>query len=527
MVWPLLAAISRVGGVLRLATGSQDDLIGTMTHGKRAMTFKLVLAGLVGAGMVAGAPAAVAMLPDGLNPFASQDIGSGQTPIATAPAATPAMPEPQRRVPSSRSEAITSYAPVVDETAPAVVNVYARSIQRGRVVTDMFGTAFRIPDQAQQSQGSGVIVREDGIVVTNNHVVEGATELMVVTGDRRQFPATVVLTDPRTDLAVLRIDTAGEKLPVVPFADTSQTKVGDQVLAIGNPFGVGQTVTSGIVSALARTDVGITDYAFFIQTDASINPGNSGGALVDMNGALVGVNTAIFSRSGTSAGIGFAIPAEMVRRVVDGAVTDGRVVRAWTGVRGQTVDAEMARTLGLDRPGGVLVAEVWPGSAAAEAGLRRGDVILSLGDTAVSDTGTLRYLAATRRPGEEVEFGIRRQQDSLALKGKLAAPPGNANVEGTPLQGRNSFAGAMVATLNPAMAEERGLDPFLRGVVILDIGRGSPAARSRFQPGDVVLDVNNKPVATVEELVESFGSGRQGEVTIQRGDARISAVLFL
>ncbi|MCU0881791.1 MAG: Do family serine endopeptidase [Hyphomonadaceae bacterium] len=497
-----------------------------MADGARNMMVKLVAAALAGAGVIAIAPTAAGLLPDGLNPFGpKQTVESPATPVAGG--AGLAAAQPVRRVPATKGDAIASYAPVVEDTAPAVVNVYARSVQRGRVAVDPFWGAFRIPDRASQSQGSGVIVRADGVVVTNNHVVEGATELMVALGDRRQFPATVVLTDPRTDLAVLRIDTGGEQLPALAFADTTQARVGDQVLAIGNPFGVGQTVTGGIISALARTDVGITDYAFFIQTDASINPGNSGGALVDMNGALVGVNTAIFSRSGTSAGVGFAIPAEMVRRVVEGALADGRVVRAWTGVRGQTVDADMARTLGLERPGGVLVAEVWPGSAAADAGLQRGDVILTLGGVSVADSSGLRYLAATKAPGQEVTFGVRRRNADLQLTGRLSPPPGEARPEPTALSARNSFNGAAVAALNPAMAEELGLDPFLRGIAIVQIGRGSQAQRAGFQPGDVVLDVNGEPVTTLDELTGSFADGRQGEVTIQRGDQRISAVLFL
>lgn len=490
---------------------------------------KLLAAAGIGAGLLAAFP----LVKDRL-PFLAGEAEEqgGATPPPAAPVqvppatAAPAIPAQGRVVPQSKSDAISSYAPVVRRASPAVVNVYARTVQRGRVGVDFFGGAFRLPDRQSQSQGSGVIVRDDGVVVTNNHVVENATELMVVLCDRREFPAKVVLTDPRTDLAVLRIEATTERLPSLRFADTTNAQVGDQVLAIGNPFGVGQTVTSGIISALARTDVGITDYSFFIQTDASINPGNSGGALVDMNGDLVGVNTAIFSRSGTSAGVGFAIPAEMVRRVVEGAVTDGRVVRAWAGVRGQTVDAEMARTLSLPKPGGVLVTEVWPGSAAAQAGVRRGDVIVSLAGTEVNDESGLRYLAATQRPGTTVAIDFLRQGARITGRGTVAPPPEGRD-DTRQLEGRHSFDGVTLATITPAIAEEQGLDPFAKGVVVKGVDTRREGARAGLRPGDIVLEINDEPVTTVADLAGKLRGGRQGRVTIQRGDRRISAVLFL
>jgi Do/DeqQ family serine protease len=484
---------------------------------------KLIAASALGAGLVTGAP------------LVGQAVNGALTPTntagapATAPNAPPvpvSVPAQPRSVPATKADAISSYAPVVRRSSPAVVNVYARSIQRGRVVADFFGGAFRIPDRASQSQGSGVIVRDDGIVVTNNHVVDGATELVVVLGDRREFPATVVLTDPRTDLAVLRIDTKGERLSALKFADTTAAQVGDQVLAIGNPFGVGQTVTGGIISALARTDVGITDYSFFIQTDASINPGNSGGALVDMNGDLVGVNTAIFSRSGTSAGVGFAIPAEMVKRVVEGAVKDGKVIRAWSGVRGQSVDAEIARTMGLARPGGILVTEVFPGSAAAQAGLRRGDIITGFAGAPINDYSGLRFQAATKPPGERVEFAFLRQGRAQTGQGTLSAPPGG-NAAPKLLSGRHSFDGVSVATLTPALAEEQGLDPFTTGVIVVGVNGNGEGARAGLRPGDIVVETNDSPVSSVSDLESRLRGSGQGRVTIQRGDRRISAVLFL
>lgn len=483
---------------------------------------KLIAASVLGAGLVTGVPL--------VGQAVTSAIGPAPATSTALPKATPAAPVPvpaqPRTVPLTKADAISSYAPIVRRSSPAVVNVYARSIQRGRVGVDPFWGAFRIPDRASQSQGSGVIVRDDGIIVTNNHVVEGATEMVVVLGDRREFPATIVLTDPRTDLAVLRIDAKGERLGSLKFADTTTAQVGDQVLAIGNPFGVGQTVTGGIISALARTDTGITDYSFFIQTDASINPGNSGGALVDMNGDLVGVNTAIYSRTGNSAGIGFAIPAEMVKRVVEGAVKDGKVIRAWSGIRGQSVDAEIARTMGLSKPGGVLVTEVYAGSAAAQAGLRRGDVLTGFAGAPVNDYNGLRFQAATRVPGERVEFSFLRQGRTTTGTGALNAPPGG-NAQPKLLSGRHSFDGVTVTALNPALAEEQGLDPFTAGVVVVGVNGDREGARAGLRPGDIILDTNDSPVATVAELEGRLKGGTRARVTILRGDQRMTAILIL
>src|SRR5512143_2917424 len=274
----------------------------------------------------------------------------------------------ERRVPT-QSELRLSYAPVVQHVAPAVVNVYAAKVVQNRnpLLDDpIFRRFFGVPggpggNQVQRSLGSGVIVDASGLIVTNNHVIEGADEVKVSLADKREFEATLVLKDQRSDLAVLRIKDGREKFPTLEFANSDALQVGDVVLAIGNPFGVGQTVTHGIVSALARTQVGITDYQFFIQTDAAINPGNSGGALVDLAGRLVGLNTAIFSRSGGSQGIGFAIPVNMVKVVVASAKTGGKAVaRPWLGAKVQAVTPDIADSMGLKRPSGALVANVAP-----------------------------------------------------------------------------------------------------------------------------------------------------------------------
>src|SRR5690606_14400083 len=239
-------------------------------------------------------------------------------------------------------------------------------------------------DRVERSLGSGVIVSRDGIVVTNNHVVGEGAEILVVLSDKREYEAKVLLADERTDLAILKIDTGGRDLPVIEFRDSDELEVGDMVLAIGNPFGVGQTVTSGIVSAVARTNVGVSDYQFFIQTDAAINPGNSGGALVTLDGKLVGVNTAIFSNSGGYMGIGFAIPSNMVGAVVAAALSDGQVVRPWIGASGQAVTSDVARSLGLDRPIGVLIDQIYKGGPADNAGLKVGDIVTHVGGFEIS-----------------------------------------------------------------------------------------------------------------------------------------------
>ena len=271
-------------------------------------------------------------------------------------------PPAPRPLHASMAQVQLTFAPVVKRVAPAVVNVYARSVVQAQVnpffndplFAQFFGATPEMRQRVQQSLGSGVIVRADGMILTNNHVVEGGTDIVVALSDKREFKAKVLLADPRTDLAVLKIDTKGERLPVVPFADSDEVQVGDLVLAVGDPFGVGQTVTMGIVSALARTQVSASDYQFFIQTDAAINPGNSGGALVTTDGKLAGINTAIYSRSGGSIGIGFAIPANLARRVVEGVEGGQEAARgvklAWIGASGQPVTSDIAASLGLPVP---------------------------------------------------------------------------------------------------------------------------------------------------------------------------------
>src|ERR1700726_1703167 len=309
--------------------------------------------------------------------------------------AVSARAEPPRQTPQTQSDIFLSFAPVVKKAQPAVVNVYAsRTDKRPRnplfddpIFRHFFGEGgnSRSGGPTARSLGSGVLVDASGLVVTNYHVIEGMTDVKIALADNREFDAGIVLRDQQTDLVVLRLK-GGENFPVMEIGDSDAIEVGDFVLAIGNPFGVGQTVTQGIVSALARTQIGINDYGFFIQTDAAINPGNSGGALVDLSGRLVGINSAIYSRSGGSMGIGFAIPANMVKVVVASAKGGGSAVkRPWLGARLQAITPEIAESLGLKRPTGALVASLTAGSPAARGGLKTGDLIMSIDAQEVED----------------------------------------------------------------------------------------------------------------------------------------------
>jgi Do/DeqQ family serine protease len=444
---------------------------------------------------------------------------------------------PARRVPSSPSDLRLSYAPVVHRAAPAVVNVYAAKTVtvRGNPLFDdpIFRRFFGVPgapggsgDQVQRSLGSGVLVDPVGLVVTNNHVIEGADQVRVSLADKREFEAEMVLKDSRSDLAVLRIKAQNERFPALEFADSDALEVGDVVLAIGNPFAVGQTVTHGIVSAVARTQVGITDYQFFIQTDAAINPGNSGGALVDLAGRLVGINTAIFSRSGGSQGIGFAIPANMAKVVVASAKSGGSTVkRPWLGARLQAVTPEIADGLGLKRPSGALIASVTPTSPAARAGLKTSDLIVAIDGQPVEDANAFDYRFATKPIGGSARLGIVRGGRELALNVALEAAPDTPHEE-LVIEAPSPFQGAKVSNLSPALADSLRLDPSSEGVVIVDIVNGSPAHSLGFQRGDLVLSVNNAKIERTRDLERVAGQQtRRWSITIVRAGQQLSVEL--
>ncbi len=452
--------------------------------------------------------------------------------IFTAALALLALPASaqERRAPSI-NELRLSYAPVVQRVAPAVVNVYAARVVQNRnplLEDPIFRRFFGVPDgagsQLQRSLGSGVLVDASGLIVTNNHVIEGADEVKVSLADKREFEATLVLKDPRTDLAVLRIKNARERFPALEFADSDALQVGDVVLAVGNPFGVGQTVTHGIVSALARTQIGVTDYQFFIQTDAAINPGNSGGALVDLTGKLVGINTAIFSRSGGSQGIGFAIPANMVRVVVTSAKTGGGAVkRPWLGAKLQAVTSEIADSLSLKRPAGALVANVTPNSPASNAGLKTGDVIVSVDGQPVDDPNAFDYRFGTKALGGTAQIAILRGGRETTVSVALQTAPETPREE-IVIRNRSPFFGAKVANLSPALADELQVDSALEGVVVLDVDNGSYASNLGFQRGDVILLVNGEKVPRTADLDRlSKAASRSWRIEILRGGQRISA----
>jgi Do/DeqQ family serine protease len=437
-----------------------------------------------------------------------------------------------RTVPRSGAELKLSFAPVVKRATPSVVNVYAaRAVEVRNPMFDdplfrrFFGAPGNIPrEQMQRSLGSGVIVDAGGLIITNNHVVEGATEVKVSLADKREYEAEIVLKDGRTDLAVLKIKEPKERFHAIDFGNSDELQVGDVVLAIGNPFGVGQTVTHGIVSALARTQVGITDYQFFIQTDAAINPGNSGGALVDLSGRLVGINTAIFSRSGGSQGIGFAIPAEMVKVVVASARGGGSAVkRPWLGAKLQNVTPEIAESLGLKRNSGALVAGVSANSPAAKAGIKTGDVIVSIEEQTVDDQNGFDYRFGTRPLGGQARLGVVRGGRETSLVVALQSAPDGPREE-VVIKSRSPLSGAKVGNLSPALAEELRLDPSAEGVVVIELGKGSIAQRLGFQRGDVVLAINDRRVATSKELERATRDpARLWEITILRGGRQVTA----
>ena len=429
-----------------------------------------------------------------------------------------------KTVPESQAQIELSYAPLVKDVSPAVVNVYTKkTVQRSVTMQEfMFGRRFGGP-RTQSSLGSGVILGADGIVVTNNHVIDGADEIVIVLADRREYPAELILADARTDLAVLRVDAEGSELPTLDYADTRGVEVGDLVLAVGNPFGVGQTVTTGIISATARTDVGVSEYAFFLQTVAAVNPGNSGGALVNTRGDLVGINTAIFSRSGGSNGIGFAIPSEMVRRVVDAAVNEGTIVRPWLGLKGQSVSFDIAKAQGLERPLGVIVSEVYEDGPADIAGLRRGDLVLTIDDREVFDERGLKFLAATKSPGEDVELQVLRGGEERSLLVELAPPPGASEAERVLLEGRHPFAGVEVVELSPRLAEEIGYqDSFASGVLVTRMSRR--AYRMRIvQPRDIILSIDGTRIETMDDLNRARDRDPgQWDIEIERNGRKIS-----
>ncbi|ACB95663.1 DegQ family serine endoprotease [Beijerinckia indica] len=442
-----------------------------------------------------------------------------------------------REIPVSHDDVLLSFAGPVKKAQPAVVNVYASRTERQprNVLLDdpVFrrffgdGNGRRPGGPTAQSLGSGVLVDPSGLVVTNFHVIEGMTDVKVALTDKREFEATIVLRDQRTDLAVLRLKGGDGAFPSMEVGDSDTLQVGDLVLAIGNPFGVGQTVTQGIVSALARTQVGISDYGFFIQTDAAINPGNSGGALIDMKARLVGINSAIFSQTGSSIGIGFAIPVNMVKVVVAAAKSGGHQVhRPWLGASLQGVSREIADSLGLDRPSGALIVEVASQSPAAEAGLKRGDLITRIDGQTLEDPESFGYRLATRPLGGKAQLTVLRNGKPIDATLNLSAAPEQPPRDPVKLNGHSPLTGLSVVNLSPAVTEEFSIQGAFEGVVINDIDENSPAANVNFQRGDVIIAVNGAKITSTHQLEKAMSEQHYyWKVTVGRGHDILTTVL--
>jgi serine protease Do len=420
---------------------------------------------------------------------------------------------------SAKPEALAGFAPIVRKVSPSVVNIYtaktvrenARLSMEDMMLRQFFGFGYQtVPrERREQSLGSGVIVSEDGYILTNNHVVEAADEIRVaLSDDKTIYDARVVGTDPQTDVAVIKVE--AKNLPAITVTDSDALNVGDIVIALGNPFGVGQTVTMGIVSAKGRGGMGIVDYEDFIQTDASINPGNSGGALVDGAGRLVGINSAILSKSGGSQGIGFAIPINLAQSVMRRLVAEGRVSRGYLGATLQPLSSELAESFKLPDASGALVADVAPRSPAAQAGLKEGDVVVEFNGKKVSDSRQLRLLGADTAPGVQVPLKVLRDGKELSLSLRLAespreglgrapsrsAPPTRPATGGSPLEG------LVINDIDGRTRRQLNFPPQLQGVLITEVDPISPAAIAGLRSGDVILEIERRTIADTQEAVE-------------------------
>ncbi|GJL85963.1 MAG: serine protease [Micavibrio sp.] len=455
-------------------------------------------------------------------------------------------PNIERGVPASREQVQLSFAPLVKKVSPAVVNIYTKRTvsQRAKhpfMDDPFFGQLFgndgfggRMRRQVESALGSGVIVQPDGLVVTNAHVIKGAEEITVVLTDGREFDARVALSDEPSDLALLRVDTKGAQLPFASLKPSESLEVGDLVLAIGNPFGVGQTVTSGIVSALAQSSLDISDFNFFIQTDAAINPGNSGGPLVALDGGVVGINSAIYSRTGGSLGIGFAIPSEMVATVLaaekmgrEKGIVGGKngVVRPWLGVTAQRVTADIASSLGLAKPGGALIAKLHSASPLKKAGLDVGDVVLSFNGKVIRDPSEMKFRMATVPLGQSAKLEAVRKGKKGTYEVKAMAPPDEPARQETKLEGAHPLNGATIANLNPAVAVDLGLGLEEEGVVVLKAPQRSYVG-SVVDAGDLLLEINGRKISAVGDVKKALEKPSQnGWSLVIRSNGRLRRVL--
>jgi len=433
-----------------------------------------------------------------------------------------------------------AFRDIVKDVGPAVVYISTEQTVKSRQRTpeqfrEFFGDEFfrrffgDVPqgrEYKQRGLGSGFITSKDGYILTNNHVVEAADKIKVTLSDKREFTAKVVGTDPKTDVAVIKID--GENLPTVTLGDSDTVEVGDWAIAIGNPYGLSQTVTAGIISAEGRSNIGLNDYEDFIQTDAAINPGNSGGPLVNIDGEVIGINTAIFSRSGGYQGIGFAIPVNMAKSVQESLITEGKVVRGWLGVMIQTVTPEIAKGFGLDEATGTLVGDVLKGGPAEKSGIQRGDVIISFDGQAVDGPNSLKNIVAATDVGKKVDVVVIRngKKKTITVKvGEQAAEGMQARAE-TSSEAVTKF-GISVQTLTPDIAEQLGYDEE-KGVVISNVEQGSPAADAGLRRGDLIKEINKTEIESLgdyKKAMDEVGEEKSFLALIKRGENTLYVVV--
>lgn len=428
---------------------------------------------------------------------------------------------------------VTSFAPIVKQAQPAVVSIASTKVVKANSGDEGLSPFFDDPtfrqffgqrnpqgnkprEQREHGLGSGVIVSADGYILTNNHVIDGANDIRVITSDKRELKARVIGADPNTDVAVVKVE--ANNLPTLQFADSSEVQVGDIALAIGNPFGVGQTVTMGIISATGRGNLGIEDYEDFIQTDAAINPGNSGGALINANGELIGINTAILSRAGGNQGVGFAVPANLARTVMNQLLKNGKVVRGYMGVTIQPVTGELAKAFNLPNSNGALVGEITPDSPASKAGLKQGDVITELNGVAVNDNRELRLKISQLAPGTTVRLKVLRDGSPRDINVTLGELPNEKTTASNDKSDNNSPYGLSVENLTPQITRELNLSANITGVVVTDVQDGSRADEAGLRQGDVIQQVSRQAVTNVAEFERAMkqASGKPVVLLVNR-----------
>ena len=490
---------------------------------------RMVLIGLLGFAQIQCSQAPSAQNPSTPTPSSNTANAAPHTAVALASDAPPIV-----KVSTPLLASNETFIKVAKDAMASVVNISAtkRTAQAPegalpddplfrRFFGEEFERRFKQPrQQPEQGLGSGVIVSQDGYIVTNNHVVEQADQLMVLLGDKRKLPATLIGTDPKTDLAVIKIDATG--LPTLPWGNSTTLEVGELVLAVGNPFGLNQTVTMGIISAVGRANVGIVDYENFIQTDAAINPGNSGGALVNLQGQLIGINTAIFSRTGGYMGIGFAIPSQMVEHVMHSLIGHGKVIRGWLGVSIQDISPELASQFDAPDTQGALVGDVFSASPAGLAGLQRGDIIRTYNKVQVNNPTHLRTLVADTAPNTSVPLTVWRNGKEISLSVSIGEMPKDAaslaKAGPDSIQGDHALAGLTVEPVKPGQTADG------HGVVVTQVEPNSPADRAGLRPGDILIEVNRKAIRSVEDFEQrasDLDATASVLVLIQRGQGTI------